>query len=196
MNKNYYLLTFRKKMLLLLILSIYSTLSNSQEKDDLIIWSTKHKLSWNDFTGEPNYKRRASAISFLEINNIIAYSNSEIYSYTIIPVFVKSKSSVKNKNQNLLEHEQIHFDIQEIFARKIRKHFQLLKKINACDYTYSDIYLKYGDSLFVYQNKYDLSTNYSSAQKNQEHWKEIAAKKLKKLDAFSVENLYGINEED
>ena len=195
MQKDKYLLLIRNKTLLLLILSFCSTTSNSQEKDSIIIWNKNYKLSWNDFSGK-NYinKYNSSAISSLKLYYIQSYYKNKIHSYNVITLFYRYKSFSSSNSLNLLKHEQIHFDIHEIFARKIRKHFQLLKNQNSSEYTYNRIFTKYIDSLAIYQEKYDLDTDYSIIEKRQNFWNKIVAKKLQELDDYSIENLYKIKE--
>ena len=86
---------------------------------------------------------------------IRSYFNNEIHSYTIIPTFNRYYSYCKNKkNSNLLEQEQMHFDIQEVFARKLRIQFQLLKRDNACDISYQELFNEYGILLKKHQYKF------------------------------------------
>jgi len=197
MQKDKGFLILRNKILLL-VLSFCSITSTSQVKDSLIIWNKNYKLSWGDFLGD-NLKIQNSedivAISSLEIINVISYRNNKIYSYTVIPVFNRFNSSSINNSLKLLEHEQIHFDIQEIFARKIRKKFEKLKVSKANYQSHYNIFNSYIDSLDIYQERYDLATDYSLLQNKQEYWGKIVAKKLRELDDYSVENFYKIKEQ-
>ncbi|WP_299528207.1 hypothetical protein [uncultured Lutibacter sp.] len=182
----------RKEIIILLFLSFFFNI-NAQKLDSLIIWDENYKLSWNDFSGTPNYKKRITALSFLEMQLIRAYSNNEIYSYTIIPTFNRFHSYSKNKSSdNLLEHEQIHFDIQEIFARKLRKQFQKLKRNNACDISYIEVYNENNILLKKYQYKFDVLTDYSSNKDEQNTWKSLILIKLNELDSYNAKKHYGI----
>jgi len=146
----------------------------------------------------PRYHENSyvAANSSFVLHFIPGYHENSDNSYTIINVFYKYKSSVINRNYKLLEHEQIHFDIQEIFSRKIRKQFEVFKNCKVSEYTHREIFNNYLDSLSNYQEKYDLDTNYSLIKKKQEFWKAIVAKKLKELDLYSVGNLYHIKKEN
>lgn len=167
----------------------------SQDLDAVIIWTKNYKLSWNDFLGKNfRFKDNTAANSSLKLHFIPSYNNKGVYSYTIIPVFNRLTSWTISRSPELLNHEQTHFDILEIFARKIRKRFKEAKKNNACDYSYGIIFNSYKDSLDRYQERYDLATDYSLLHREQNFWNIIVAKELKKLDAFSIENLYGIKE--
>lgn len=196
MIKDLNLLLLKNKKLLLLIFILYSTVSISQEKDSLIIWNKNNKLSWSDFLGKNYiYKDNIGANSSLELYNIQSFYNNKTHSYTIVPVFNRYHSFSLSKNEKLLKHEQVHFDILEIFARKIRQEFEELKKNNASHYLYSQVFNNYIDSLDVYQKMYDFSTDYSLLSKKQEFWETIVAKKLEELNAYSMKNLYGIKED-
>ncbi len=180
-----------KKIVIIIFILFYNNGVLSQNLDSIIIWNKNYKLTWDDFLGEKFLSNEdIAAKSFLELNYIPGYHKNSYYTYTIIPVFYKYKSSVLGRNSKLLEHEQIHFDIQEIFSRKIRKRFEILKNCNESEYTHYKIFNNYSDSLKNYQERYDLDTDHSLVKKKQEFWKAIVAIKLKELDSFSVENLY------
>lgn len=96
----------------------------SQDLDAVIIWTKNYKLSWNDFLGKNfRFKDNTAANSSLKLHFIPSYNNKGVYSYTIIPVFNRLTSWTISRSPELLNHEQTHFDILEIFARKIRKRF-------------------------------------------------------------------------
>lgn len=188
-----------KEIIIIIFILFYNNGVLSQNLDSIIIWNKNYKLSWDDFLGKKFVsKDYLAAYSFLELYYIPVYhkNKNNNYSYTIIPVFYKYKSSVIDRNSKLLEHEQIHFDIEEIFSRKIRKHFEILKNCNESEYNHRKIFNNYLDSLKNYQERYDLDTDHSLVKKKQEFWKAIVAIKLKELDSFSVENLYHIKKEN
>lgn len=86
-----------------------------------VIWQDS-VLSSNDFLAVPDSSSKYSAISSLGIKSFNIVNNKSGYSFDLVAVFNKSKSWIKNnKSQNLLVHEQVHFDIFEVYTRKIRK---------------------------------------------------------------------------
>lgn len=186
-----------KEIVIIIFILLYNNSVLSQNLDSIIIWNENYKISWDDFLGEKFIsKGGVAANSFFVLYYIPGYHKNSYYSYTIIPVFYKYKSSVTDRNSKLLEHEQIHFDVQEIFSRKIRKQFEILKNCKESEYTHRKIFNNYLDSLKNYQKKYDLDTDYSLDKKKQEFWKAIVAKKLKQLDSYSIGNLYHIKKEN
>jgi hypothetical protein len=77
-------------------------------------------------------------------------------------------------NQVLLSHEKGHFDIQEIFSRKLRND---ISRLNSNGLQENEVHKKM-DSLFtinqnqldLYNTNYDLETNYSMDQSKQKEW--------------------------
>ena len=179
---NYYF--FNKYLILFLVLySLGCLKTHSQELDSLKIWSKDYKLCWDDFLGNsPLTMKRGAALSFLEIHNITTYHKNEVLYYTVIPVFNRNKSATLYFTDVLLEHEQLHFDIQELFARKIRKEFQLLDENNACNISYQDVFNNQSEILRSYQKRFDFATGYSLKLKKQQIWKNKISKELKILE--------------
>jgi len=92
---------------------------------DVIPWSSSKQLSWKDFKGEPTNERAAaitaSGITY-RFSTTDTNDNLEI-DFKVITHFYPNKSWYNPSlvNAEILEHEQRHFDISEIFARKMRK---------------------------------------------------------------------------
>jgi len=77
------------------------------------------------------------AASVLALTPVIYALNESTYYFNITPLFNKYDSWMIVKSADILQHEQIHFDIFELFARKMRKHLvETLQK----DYSNSTTY--------------------------------------------------------
>ena len=79
----------------------------------------------------------------------------------------------------ILSHEQLHFDISELYARKLRE------RLDAATFTPKNvkskvraIYRKINEELSEYQNRYDAETNFSRDREQQTIWNEKIAKAL------------------
>ena len=132
------------------IVGIILGISHAYADDsNFIPWSENQKLTWNDFLGTPGeypptYERPdPSDIAFtwgepklVDFGYYIV--NSNICQYQIIHVdtlgyFDKNQSwttEEAKEDPNVLNHEQGHFDIIEVYARKIES--RLLLKIFEC----------------------------------------------------------------
>src|SRR4051794_27509556 len=91
--------------------------------DDLIQWSPSKRLDWKDFQGSPPANAKNAALTSSSILVNFSYNNESLR-YTISCHFDKTKSWVRIKNDHILGHEQGHFDITEIHARKLYKALQ------------------------------------------------------------------------
>lgn len=80
-------------------------------------------------------------------------------------------------DNDILEHEQIHFDITELIARRLRKKIHLYSKAMSP----SSLQLEYKSSLYSLndiQEKYDSETDHGRLYKKQVEWKERIQKEL------------------
>jgi len=99
---------------------------------DDITWSEDTKLSWADFQSLPDYENDfAKALTASSIRYKYSCQEDTIF-YTIEAVFKRNESWVKPEayTQHILDHEQLHFDITELFAREMSK--ELRKQTYQC----------------------------------------------------------------
>ena len=93
----------------------------AQDKDEeLIDWKTSGQLTWNEYKGkpDPNSDAAASTTTYLGIE----YKMDEKgFGWKIQCRFSITRSWGRAKTDFILKHEQGHFDIAEIFARKLNK---------------------------------------------------------------------------
>lgn len=156
------------------------------QNDEKIYWNIKRKLTWNDFKGSPNYTAEDKAITNCSFQSSFLIKNDSVK--IIIKSYMNTtKSWVKNgyKIDYLLNHEQLHFDIAEIYARKFRQKVsteELNKSIlNAHLNKISSEYLR---QLKEYQNLYDNETNHSTNNEKQAEWSVLIENQLKSLEAY------------
>jgi len=173
----------------LFFLSFGLNLSYNSFAQDTIYWRSDSKLRWEDFQGIPDSNSKYSAVS----NPVIKYklsANEDTFNIKVLCFFVKTKSWSKFKNSDtLLLHEQGHFDIAELFARKLRKAFSEYK------FNYQTIGVDV-EKIFAHSKMertkmdllYDKETNYSKNRKQQLLWnKRIKAEQIK-LKKFAEKN--------
>ena len=174
------------KITLLFAFLAFTSLSFAQGKDEeLLNWSSLRKLTWDDYKGkpDPNSDAAASTTSYLGIE--YNFSNNKI-TYKIACQFSKNSSWGVAKTDHILAHEQGHFDITEIFARKLNKltgeykfnknSFQLdLQKI------YDDIQKEKEE----FQNLYDDETDYSRNKEKQTEWLKKIEEMLGEYEEYS-----------
>lgn len=96
--------------------------SGGEISTELIKWSADKKLTWNDFQGKPTLKSKVSkAVTWTKLKGRPEVFDDRIeYDYSCY--FNKERSwHIGSPSSKLLNHEQGHFDIAEVYARKFRK---------------------------------------------------------------------------
>lgn len=173
------------KTRLLSLFCLFTFIVNGQDSDsadDRIYWSKNYTLEWLDFQGTPPQTESSAALSSLAIPyGVETYSDGRIV-ININSCFVKSKSWVipKHKNNLLLQHEQLHFDIAELNRKKI------VKAITDADLTLENVETVINSILRKYwaedykhmQEQYDRESNFSRFISKQIEWNKKIAEEL------------------
>jgi len=138
--------------------------------EDVLAWSATRKLTWADYKArpDPSSDAAASTTTYLSIEYNISSNN---FSYKIKSRFSKDRSWGRHKDAYILSHEQGHFDIAEIFARKLHKEMSEYK-FNSRTYQkdFKKIYEKVTDEKEEMQNDYDRQTRHSINKEKQAEW--------------------------
>jgi len=162
--------------------------SSSNQDNSLIDWNAGRKLNWSDFKAEPKKDYAAAALTSTSIKIDCGYSNN-IAKYHISCSFDKKKSWGRVKNDYILSHEQAHFDIAEIYARKLNKLLRSYKPdennfTRDVNKIYENVMKEYNDM----QEEYDQETNFSINKIKQEEWLGKVSKELDNLNKYSKYN--------
>lgn len=177
----------RKLIIILLIFSCFSLFAQKEETQ--IVWSKGYKLTWDDFQGKPKSGSTAGAITSSGIGRDFVYDNGLITLNTKA-TFNKKKSWVKEnaKITSVLGHEQGHFNITELYARKFRKAV-LKTKFKKDGEKAKNQLLKIYDIIDrewdAYQDLYDKETDLSREESKQKEWLLKIAQELEELEAYS-----------
>lgn len=158
------------KIFLYCFLIIPCSLAAQDKNEELVNWSSNRKLTWNDYKAlpDPGSDAAASTTTFLSIEYKM---NNKNFSYKIESRFSKTRSWGLHKTAYILSHEQGHFDIAEIFARKLHKEMSAYKfnrhrYENDLNRIYNGI-LKEKEDM---QNRYDRETRHSINKEKQTEW--------------------------
>lgn len=112
-------------------------MSFSFVKDDFILWQENKKLKIQDFkadnkdTVKVNRQQFLGAISAIRIEySSFQRNKNSVPDFSIKTYFDPNESWMLLKNDYVLQHEQIHFDLTELYARKMRKSIESLRQKN------------------------------------------------------------------
>lgn len=165
---------------ILVLVFLWTSFCAAQDYET-IPWSEK-RLTWKDFKGEPPASDRVAATTASGISYQFSTSgtrNTFKVDLEISTHFYPQKSWYKPSlsDEIVLSHEQLHFDISELFARKLRQ--ELSEAHFTPDNVKSKIktsYNKNNKALNEFQNQYDEDTNFSRNLQKQIIWnKKIEA---------------------
>lgn len=175
------------------LLIIFIGFSFVQKKEDIIYWTKDYQLTWDDFLKKAPTGSKNAAISSIVVSPYCRYVSKENTLYfDVTTYFQKNKSWVKKaaKSERALKHEQGHFDINEIYARRLRKTISTFKfKKTGSKSTIAKMFKKNQDELDAEQNLYDKETNYHINEQKQIEWDAKIAKELKELDDYTETHL-------
>ena len=155
-----------------------------QENDSLILWSKNRPLTWDDFKGPPtpvrthNRAGTGMTIQYISMKNI--YGQVEI---NPLCYFQKCRSWTNTNDSKTLDHEQLHFDIQELYTRKLRKSYS---EYGGGNFNDQDFYTSTSDSIYnlcqSMQEKYDYEVlvNYPKFLE----WKSRISEELDELKEY------------
>ncbi len=159
----------------LLSILAFTTINKADEpatKPHKIHWCEGDQLKWNDFKGRVPAMSSSAAQTAYEIGFDIDMDGRE-FEFIVTCNFLPHKSWVRKKdaNDHILRHEQLHFDIAEIYARKMRKELKETHiTVNNLQSKADKIYEKNWNALTKMQRDYDRETNHSINKKEQAEW--------------------------
>jgi hypothetical protein len=160
----------------IIVIVLFTCNSQLFSQSNKICWNEKRRLTWDDFmirSGDSTNSFSATTSYGLKFKFNL-----------VVPYFKKDKSWVllsEKYSLDLLEHEKLHFDIVELFARKMRYEFEIsnendLEKIYDCNMLILD----------EFQDRYDNETNHGIIRSEQNCWIEYVKNELKKLDNYKT----------
>lgn len=156
---------------------------------NVIEWSAARKLNWQDFQGKVPAIAREAALSqcgFGYATNSV--TKRETLEVKVSARFYRNESWSRADKQSirLLQHEQRHFDLCELYARKLRQ--------NTASNHYTGADMKKVDKLYdalmaelnKMQQQYDDETTHGLNTDKQNEWNDKIAKEMNELSSFSA----------
>ena len=163
------------KILFSCILLILSFIVNDDPRERFS-YQEHPQLTWQDFKGVPP----KGAHHFASVNCGMGYSFSSSsiggdikVDVKVISYFYPQLSWKKNTNESnaaLLAHEQLHWDISELYARKLRAAFSKYVPQKDPKKEIDFIFRKFEKDRQQLQSTYDLETNHGLIKDLQEIW--------------------------
>jgi hypothetical protein len=154
-------------------------------EDETITWRTERKLGWEDFMCSPQKQGDAVASTSTSLGIAYQVKNGDL-SFDITCHFSKNKSWGLLKTDYILAHEQAHFDITELHARKLYEALYNYE-FNASTFKkdISAIYERIVKEKEEMQAAYDGETDHSRRKRVQYEWLDKIDVMLRETEMFS-----------
>ncbi|HWY39001.1 MAG TPA: hypothetical protein VNY73_10610 [Bacteroidia bacterium] len=164
---------------------------SSYTDDDVIVWSKNRPLTWNDYKGKPQ-RRFAAASTVYSLGRKVLNENGVLIA-RIQAYFYCNDSWKKDDwiNESVLAHEQKHFDIVELFCRRMRKQVTVMTFIDQKDaeHKVDSLYEIYNAEMDIYQDKYDDESDGSMSSEGQKKWSNKISKEIEALAAYEQQTI-------
>jgi len=162
------------------VLAILSSfLSQGQEK---MQWFANVPLTWDDFKGQPQSGSYvATTNSGISFSYAIQKKNNQYsVTYTIESFFYPYGSWYQKDKvtPQVLKHEQTHFDITELHARKFRKRMEAISTERNPKREIQNLFNTIEKERKEMQEKFDLETNHSINKEEEKAWENYVQKQL------------------
>jgi len=165
----------------MLVFFCFATLVSAQEK---LAWNENRQLAWDVFQSKDIAisSKAAATTSYLLNSSTKKFTARQV---KIEAFFVPSKSWAHrdHKTDFVLMHEQSHFDIAELFARRFRK---LISDKTMDAKMLHNYYARIYDDYKVYQQDYENVTSHGRIHEKQLEYTAKINDEIKKLSDFKI----------
>ena len=156
-----------------------------------ITWSASRPLTVADFMGRPGPSERLAALTTSDIKAGAACRDF-VFTGTVEATFDPNNSWVRNPatmSAKLLRHEQVHFDLTEVYARIMRQRMLVFQGKANCaklqpafnNFTKA-VYSEWDRE----QSRYDAETNHGLNAAKQDYWDKQTQVRLAQLQTFTA----------
>ncbi|MCW3080576.1 DUF922 domain-containing protein [Segetibacter sp.] len=150
-----------------------------------IRWRDSQQLTWDDFLGKVNDTSRYDAECYAEIRYNYKFYTEGDFEFEVYASFDKNSSWSRRQKQceALLKHEQLHFDIAELFAQKLKREFDSYSftATDSYDTQILELFNQKKSEYQAMQLQYDEETNHSLNKAKQKQWDDFIYLELRKL---------------
>jgi hypothetical protein len=172
--------------------SLDDLLAGDLAADRAFAWSEARRLTWSDFQGSPPGGGEESALTAYGL--YYAWRcRGPAFGFRVIAAFRPRQSWVKTavlgdstQSGPVLQHEQTHFDLSEVYARRMRQYFAGLA--SACGKTDAElgaIAQRLVQEEKAEQRRYDAETRHGLAAGPQALWTAEVARRLAALARYA-----------
>lgn len=162
---------------------VVGTASLHAQEQPAIRWEPGLRLGWSDFRGQPPAGKRIAASTASGISySYTARGSADGYEleFVVDTFFYPEKSWYHPElcDARVLSHEQLHFDISELFARRLRTRLRQTRFSGRVKAEVRQIFNEVNRELSEFQDRYDRETDFSRNPQAQLAWNSALEKLL------------------
>jgi hypothetical protein len=164
----------------------------SSKSADTLYWQEDLKLRWDDFQSREKIKTDYAAFTYtiITLNYSLSHSGGAYQpKFTVKCAFQRSRSWVDRDDPaamsaEILAHEQLHFHIAEITARKLRKALKSKRYTKNYAREINELYERELNAGEEMQQSYDRESQHGINDSAQKRWAEKVPKLLQSLATY------------
>jgi hypothetical protein len=155
-----------------------------------VYWRKNRPLTWEDFVSNPDDSspHDASICWKISFSLNVSFKGWKINVQPLFECYIdRFESWIRStqESDHLLQHEQLHLDIAELFTRRMRKKCSRIKSSVFRRWIKCEkVYYSFLNECTEMQVKYDMETNHSENKKEQVKWAKYLKKELKRHEKF------------
>ena len=154
-----------------ILVSLFISWACASAQAQPVYWKQERPLNFSDFKGMPDSNSRFYALTYSEINQ--SYKSDDYgIQISITHAFVPEKSWMKKEDADsaLLAHEQRHFDLSELYSRKMQYEVKKLSYSKKFPDEFKKIIQKNIDEMNEEHDRYDRETQHGLKKAEQSLW--------------------------
>ena len=153
-----------------------------------IEWNTERTVSWTDYVYRPAERAfGGGGFALTSVTHSVRGGISKgAPNFEVYVLFVKEQSWTSDStDMALLAHEKLHFDIAELFARKLRKQIEVMGKEGVTDLKEYQKKIRYLlDQFKIKSSDYDKETVHGRIAEKQKEWQIYVSSEMQRLHKY------------
>ena len=172
------------RTMLLLTGFVLLSVQAGDKNTEILPWQAERPLTWSDFSGTVDPESPYDAWTYSGFNYTYTWASdgSQVDVVTTAYAFFDPAQSwvkVSEQTPELLAHEQVHFDISELYMRRFLKAVSSFSFTERVDAEVDSIYQSWMQALLAAQIEYDEATEHHQNREAQARWSKRIASELR-----------------
>jgi hypothetical protein len=170
--------------------STYFLFSPLFAQESSLLWNEQKPLSWADFSGQVKDSSAFDAEVFAEVRYKYTFYSLRDFQFEVFAIFNRntSWSRTERRSEELLKHEQLHFDIAALHAQKLKDRFNSYNYTENFEQEIQQIFSELKEEYQAAQLKCDEETNHSVDKAKQLQWEQYVRNELIRLKSSLSKN--------